>query len=200
MKPTSKHHSETTSQRFIICSFFGAGMILACFVAHCFKTSLYAPVLNYYQSLLEQLEYTEIQSSTLLLLVYKKQLKYFLLLWFFSFTNIWKYYYRLFLSYTGFQNGLLLSFCLFMNGAFGIVGFLCFLLPHALFFIPAYFISIYRGQLIHRQILTENSGSKKSQLIFHQIPSFLVAISFLFIACLMESYLNPALLRLFYRF
>ena len=185
---------------FIICIFFLAGLLLSCLIAHFLKNSLYAPVLNNYQSLLTQLENTEINSGALLLLVCKKHLKYFLLLWFFSFTNIWNYYYRLFLSYLGFQSGLLLSFCLFMNGPLGIVGFLCFLLPHALFFVPSYFITIYRGQLIYRQLQTEGVGTKKSQLILYQIPSFLVAISFLLIACLMESYLNPILLRLFFNF
>ena len=198
-KQPAKQHMEASSQRFIICTFWSAGLIFSCIIAHCLKSSLYAPVLNYYEILLEQLQNTEINSVTLFLLVCKKQHKYFLLLWFFSFTNVWKYYYRLFLSYAGFQNGLLLSFCLFMNGAFGIIGFLCFLLPHALFFIPAYFITIYRGQLIYGQLQTETGHTKKSQLIFHQIPSFLVAISFLLIACLMGSYLNPFLLRLFFK-
>lgn len=199
MKPTTKHYPETSSQRFIIACFFGAGLLFSCLIAHCFKTTLYAPVLNYYQNFHNQLEYTKINTGTLFLLVCKKHLKYFLLIWFFSFTNVWKYYYRLLLFYIGCQKGLLLSFCLFMNGAFGVVNFFCFLLPHALFYIPAYFISIYRGQLIYKQRLTEGADAKKSQLIFHQIPSFLVALSFLFIACLMESYLNPVLLRLFYR-
>lgn len=200
MKHNFKQPSQSTSLRFIIPIFFFAGLVLSCVIAHFFKTTLYAPVLTFYQELLSQLSTTEIHSSSLLLLVCKKHLKYFLLLWFFSFTNIWKYYYRLFLAYLGFQNGLLLSFCLFMNGLAGVLGFLCFLLPHAFFFIPAYFISIYRGQLIYTQLESQHSDTKKSQLILRQIPSFLVAFSFLFIACLMESYLNPLLLRLFFRF
>ncbi len=199
MKTHSKQPSNLRSIRFIICFFFLAGLILSCGIAYFFQNSLYAPVLNFYQSMLSQLEYTKINSEALLLLVCKKHFKYFLLIWFFSFTNVWKYYYRLFLSYVGFQSGLLLSFCLFMCGPAGIPCYFCFLLPQALPFIPAYFISIYRGQLIHQQLQNTSAVTKKSQLILHQLPSFLVAISFLLIACLMESYLNPQLLRLFFR-
>ncbi len=199
MKPPIKQQSESNPMRFVICAFFLTGMISACIISHIFKTSLYAPVLNFYQSMLSHLGTMEIDAGALLLLVCKKHLKYFLLLWFFSLTNIWNYYYRLFLAYIGFQNGLLLSFCLFMNGPLGILEYLCFLLPHALFLVPGYFISIYRGQLIYRQLQKDGSCIKKSQLILHQIPSFLVAISFLLIACLMESYLNPHLLRLFFK-
>lgn len=184
---------------FIIATFFSLGLGAGCLTAHFFKTSLYAPILGFYQTLLTQLPTVDIDSSTLFLLACKKQIKYFLLLWFFSFTNIWKYYYRIFLAYLGFQNGLLLSFCLLMSGLPGIAGFLCFILPQSLLYVPSYLISIYRGQLIYENLTKDSLCTKKSQLIIHQLPSFLVAVSLLLLGCLLEGYLNTPLLRMFFK-
>lgn len=183
----------------VIYAFFFIGMLAGGLTAHFLKTSLYAPVLRLYQTLLSQLQSLEVDSSILFLLAAKKHLKYFLLLWFLSLTNIWKYYYRLFLVYAGFQNGLLLSFCLIMNGLTGIIGFLCFLLPQSLLLVPAYIIAICRCDLLQENLGRDSFSQSKKQLILHQLPPFLVSAALLLLGCLLEGFLNPSLLRLFFR-
>lgn len=187
----------------IFCLFFAIGLFSGCLIAHFFKDSLYAPLFSFYQTLFTQLKNVEVDTNALFLLTARKQLKYFLFLWFFSFTNIWRYYYRLFLTYIGLQNGLLFSFCLFMNGLPGIAGYFCFLLPHCLLFLPAYVITIVRCQQIYETVSSHYQSSSrecypsKRQLIVCQLPSFLVAFALLLLGCLLEGYFNPSLLRLF---
>lgn len=194
-----KNDIRHSTQLPVIYFFFGAGFLVGAILSHFLKTSLYAPVLGLYQSLLSQLQALEIDSSALFLLAARKHLKYFLLVWFFSFTNIWKYYYRIFLLYSGFQNGLLLTFCLIMHGVSGIIGFLCFLLPQVLLLTPAYIIAICRCELLQESLNQSSFSASKKQLIFHQLPSFSVSLALLLLGCLLEGYLNPALLRLFFK-
>lgn len=191
----------------ILIFFFCSGFILSCLAAHLLKTSLYAPILNIYQTMLSGLKSREIDSISLFLLAAGKHIKYLLLLWFFCFTNIWKYYYKLFIFYTGIQNGLLLSFCLIMNGAAGIPGYLCLILPHSLFLLPGYVLTILSCNTLHEKLFSCHSasetgrvsGTPKKQLILHQLPCFLLSLCLILLACLLEGYINPLLLRLFFR-
>lgn len=194
-----KNDSKRSPYLPVIYFFFLSGLLAGAVLSHFLKTSLYAPVLGLYQTLLSQLQALEIDSCALFLLAARKHMKYFLLVWFFSFTNIWKYYYRIFLLYSGFQNGLLLTFCLLMNGASGVIGFLCFLLPQFLLLAPAYIIAICRCELFQEALEQSSFPTTKKQLILRQLPSFLVSLALLLLGCLLEGYLNPALLRLFFR-
>lgn len=191
----------------ILIFFFCSGLVLSCLAAHLLKTSLYAPILNIYQTMLSGLKSHEIDSVSLFLLAAGKHLKYLLLLWFFCFTNIWKYYYKLFIFYAGIQNGLLFSFCLIMNGVAGIFGYLCLILPHCLFLLPGYVLSILQCHTLHEKIFYCSPGSgaggvssaSKKQLILHQLPCFLLSLCLILLACLLEGYINPLLLRLCFR-
>lgn len=199
MKRKKETGSNCSPILFIIYIFFFIGFLAGALTSHFFKTSLYAPILGLYQTLLSQLQALEIDSSALFLLAAKKHLKYFLLLCFFSCTNIWKYYYRLFLIYCGFQNGLLFSFCLIMNGFSGIVGYVCFLLPQTLLLAPSYIIAICHCGLLQESLTRDSFSQTKKQMILHQLPSLLVSIALLLLGCLLEGFLNPSMLRLFFR-
>lgn len=201
-------NTKISSPLFAMLSFFfGAGFIISCLITNFLKTSLYAPILNIYQTTLSGLQTLEIDSVSLFLLAAGKHLKYLLLLWFFSFTNIWKYYYRLFTAYEGIQNGFLLSFCLIMNGTAGILGYLCLLLPHSLLLLPAYVLSIQRCQCLHEGIFACSPAREsaralrttKKQVVLHELPCFLLCLCLLLLGCLLEGYVNPLFLRLFFR-
>lgn len=199
MKTKKETSSNCSSILPAIYFFFLIGFAAGAVTSHLLKTTLYAPVLGLYQTLLSQMQTLEIDGAALFLLATKKHIKYFLLLWFFSFTNIWKYYYRFFLAYSGFQNGLLLSFCLIMSGLSGIGGFFSFLLPQCLLLAPAYIIAISHCELLQDALTRDTFNASKKQLIFHQLPSFFVSMALLFLGCLLEGYLNPPLLRLFFK-
>lgn len=185
-------------------------------MAHLLKDSLYAPILSLYQTLKEQLSTAETDHYAIFLLSVKGQLKLFLLLWFFSVTNVWRYYFWSFCVYSGFCNGLLLAFCVLLSGAAGCWDFICFQLPQALLFIPAYCLAIYHCNTLHRQLSGkwdppsgEPSGNDraaryaklgksigKKQLAFRQLPLFLLDGCLLLAGCLLEGYCNLPLLRL----
>lgn len=178
--------------------FFAIGIILGITAAHLLRDGLYASVFHLYQSLLTQLQSLEINIQDFFLLAARKNLKYFIVLCFFAFTNVWKYYYRFFLVYAGFQNGLLLSFCIQLNGISGIIGYLCFLMPHAVLLVPAYLIAICHCCHLHNNL--HSISATKGQAVLCELPFLLAALALLLLGCLAEAAFNPSLLRLYFRF
>lgn len=195
MKDQSKKTLSNTSISVFL--FVAAGLSLGCITAFLLRSGIYAYIFHLYQTLLSQLQPLEIDRQDFFLLAIRRTLKYFLLLWFFSFTNVWKYYYRLFSIYIGFQHGLLLAFCVQLNGLWGLAGYFCFLLPQAFLVIPAFLICINHCDHIHSQL--HSITISKHSLILCEFPFFFVSTLFLILGCLLEACANPALLRLYFR-
>lgn len=177
--------------------FAAAGLSAGCLTAYLLRSNIYASVFHLYQTLLSELQTLEINRQDFFLLAVRRAGKYFVLLWFFAFTNIWKYYYRLFSAYIGFQNGLLLTFCITLNGFTGIFGFVCFLLPQALLFIPAFLIAISHCDHLHCGL--HSITLTRHRLTLCELPYFLLSATLVLLGCLMEANINPALLRLYFR-
>lgn len=165
-----------------------AGLLIGYLCGQLFRNSLYLPVKDTYEGLLAGISTTEIQFFPLFLLCLKQQCKNFLLLLFFSCTNVWLFYLSGYLLYRGFTGGLLLLFCTMLHGISGIWGFFCFLMPQALLYIPVYLC------LIHKLHSTRD-GNQKGIPFLHEIPSILLLLLFLLAGCILESTLNLPLLR-----
>jgi hypothetical protein len=108
--------------------------------------------------------------------------RFFLLLWFLSFTRINQLYQSLFLLYTGFRNGFLILFFILGKGLYGIVLYLASLFPHSLLLIPLYLFSFAwikeRGH--HRE---------------HKPVVVIVLVITFFAACFLEAKYNLALMQ-----
>ena len=167
----------------------GLGLAVGCLFGFLCKESLYAPLLSFYQSLSSSLQSLELDKRALFLLALRKHLKYFLLLWFFSFTNIWRYFYRFVCVAFGLQQGLLLSFCILLHQVMGPLHYLSFLFPQVLLLAPAYYLSLQSANTLSCCRL------QKKQLLCHQLPLFFLCLALLILGCFVESYLNPILLR-----
>lgn len=191
---TKKTLSNTSISVFL---FVAAGLSLGCITAFILRNGLYSYIFHLYRTLLTQLQSLEVDRQDFFLLAFRRTIKYFLLLCFFSFTNIWKYYYRLFSLYIGFQHGLLLAFCLQLNGLWGIVGYLCFLLPQALLIIPAFLMCIDHCEYTHNEL--HSITISRHKLILCEFPFFFLSALLLILGCLLEAYGNPGLLRLYFR-
>lgn len=186
-----------------VIALFALGCFLGYLTTHFLKNNIYAPLLSLYQTLNEQLQSVDADRYAVFLLAAKRQMNFFLLLWFFSFTNVWRYYYWGFSVYSGFCNGLLLSFCLLMNGTSGIWEYICFQSPQCLLYIPAYCLTLYHCQTLHFALsgsLPEHPARShhytgKRQMIVHQLPYFLLCAALLLLGCLVEGYFNLPLLR-----
>lgn len=198
-----------------VLALFVLGTTLGCLITHFFRDSLYAPLLSLYQNIINQLNTVDADRYTIFLLSLRRQLKFFGLLWFFSLTNVWRYYLWGFSLYTGFSKGLLLAFCVLLNGPVGVWNFVCFQFPQCLLLLPAYGLTICHCHRLNRQLtgycsftLTESSGQtaektysrmshlSKKQLIFHQLPCFLLDGALLTLGSLLEGYFNLPLLHL----
>lgn len=152
------------------------------------RNSLFTPVQETYQTLLQQIATTKIASFSLFGLCLKQHLKQFILLIFFAFTNVWVFYLSGFLLFSGFSSGLLLLFCILLQGPMGIWEFLCFSLPQALVFVPLYLRMICKLHCHHPEL-------QKGQSLFKVLPSLLVFLGFLLLGCILESTANVPLLR-----
>ena len=179
--------------------------VFGCFLANLFSKTLYAPVITLFESIVKELPSLSLNRQEIFLFCGKDNLKYFLLLLFFSLTNAWKIYYPFFTLYTGFRYGLLFSFCMLVSGIGGIVEFLCFLLPHTLITLPVFLSSINRMELLHESWFFACTGDKKGprflldkgkrQLLLKQLPHVLLYILLLLCAALLEGYVNIPLLK-----
>lgn len=165
-----------------------AGMLIGYLCGQLLKNSLYQTVKDTYEGLLSGISTTKIQFFPLFLLCLKQQCKDFLLLLFFSCTNVWLLYLSGYLLYRGFTGGLLLLFCTMLYGVSGIWGFFCFLMPQAILYIPVYLC------LIHK-LHSARDGKQKGIPFLHEIPSILLLLLFLLGGCVLESTLNLPLLR-----
>lgn len=108
--------------------------------------------------------------------------RFFALFWLLSVTVIHKFYQSVFLLYTGFRNGFLIVFFIFMKGPFGILLYLASLFPHALLLIPLYLFSFawVKEKGYHRQ---------------HKwLVTVLLVITF-FAACFLEAKCNYPLME-----
>lgn len=178
------------SSRAIISSIllYLAGMLLGYLCGHFLRNSLYLTVQSTYEGLLSGIGNTKIPFLPLFLLCIKQQCKNYLLLVFFSCTNVWLLYLSGYLLYRGFTCGLLLLFCTMLNGVSGIWGFFCFLMPQALLYVPTYLCLI-------RKLHTTREQTPKGISLLHEIPSLLLLLLLLLAGCILESTLNLPLLK-----
>lgn len=165
-----------------------AGMLLGYLCGYFLRNSLYHTVQETYNGLLSGISTTKVPFLPLFLLCIKQQAKNYLLLVFFSCTNVWLLYLSGYLLYQGFTNGLLLLFCTMLHSISGIWGFFCFLMPQALLYIPAYLC------LIDKLYTTRNSDTK-SMALLQEIPFLLLLLLLLLAGCILESTLNLPLLK-----
>lgn len=201
---------ETGRKRFtnftrLTIGLFLFAFVFGCFLANLFAGTLYAPVITLFESMTKELPSLSLNRQEIFLFCGKDNLKYFLLLFFFSLTNVWKIYYPCFTLYTGFRYGLLFSFCMLVSGIGGIVEFLCFLMPHTLITLPVFLSGINRMELFHESWFFYSTGAKKGprlfldkgkrQLILKQLPRMLLYIALLLCAALLEGYINIPLLK-----
>ncbi|MDO4166286.1 MAG: stage II sporulation protein M [Eubacteriales bacterium] len=165
-----------------------AGMLLGYLCGHVLRNSLYTTVKDTYEGLLSGIVTTKIKFLPFCLLCFKQQCKEYVLLIFFSCTNVWLLYLYGYLLYSGFTNGLLLLFCTILHGVSGIWGYFCFLMPQALIYVPLYLLLI---QKLH----TTHADTKKGISLLHEIPFLLLLLLLLLVGCILESTLNLPLLR-----
>lgn len=164
------------------------GMLFGCLCGHLLRDSLYSNVKSTYDELLSGISNVKIQFVPFLLLCARQQCKDFLLLIFFSCTNVWLFYLTGYLLYRGFTGGLLLLYCMMLHGISGLWGFFCFLMPQALLYVPAYLCLIYK---LH----TSRQETQTGMARLHEIPALLLLLFVLLAGCLLESTLNLPLLK-----
>lgn len=190
-----QNHPSSHSSKAIISSIllYLAGMLLGYLCGHFLRNSLYHTVQETYNGLLSGISTTKVPILPLFLLCLKQQIKNYLLLVFFSCTNVWLLYLSGYLLYRGFTSGLLLLFCTMLHSISGIWGFFCFLMPQALLYIPAYLC------LIDKLHSSRDSNTKGISLL-PEIPSLLLLLLLLLAGCILESTLNLPLLKWYHGF
>lgn len=192
--------SKLTIGLFLIGFFFG------CLGSHFFEEYLYATVVDLFRNTINQIPWLDIDRNEVFLYSLKDHITYFLLLVFFSLTNVWRIYYFGSTIYTGFSQGLLFSFCTMTYGLGGILQYFCFLLPQSILLVPVFLFALSRLELLHKNWFApenrdiEHSPSflpapKKRQLLLCQLPFFFVCTVLLVCCALLEGYLNVPIIK-----
>ncbi len=178
------------------------GIIAGCITGHLLKENLYSPLITIYNETINNLPGLDIEKSDIFLLTLKRNIKLFILLYLFSLTNIWTYYYCAFSLYTGFTNGLLLAFNIILHGIPGIIRFFFFLCPQVLLFIPVYLMVIAHCDNFHNEFIAcitnpsfENVYNyspkpKKGKLAMQQFPFIGLCLLLIGAGCFLEAHLN----------
>lgn len=126
MKPVLKK-TKTPKKLPVSCKitlFFAIiGIITGCITGNLLKENLYSPLITIYNETINNIPGLDIDKSDIFLLAIKRNVKLFILLYLFSLTNLWTYYYCAFSLYTGFTNGLLLAFNIILHGINGTIRF-----------------------------------------------------------------------------
>ena len=178
---------------------FMCGFAIGIITGNIFHRELYAPLSSLYNELYDKLSLLEINNSDIFFSALKRNLKFFILLYIFSVTNLWPFYCCSFSLYTGLTNGLFFMFNIIMYKTTGIFKFICFLFPQSIIYIPLYISIILRCHSLNRQLYSDNSKTditKKGKLLIKQFPSILIYILLLLVCCLIESRINLQILIL----
>lgn len=183
-----------------------AGIIAGYVSGHLLKENLYSPLITIYNETINNIPGLDIDKSDIFLLAARKNLKLFIFLYLFSITNLWTYYYCAFSFYTGFTNGLLLSFNIILHGISGILRFLCYICPQILLFIPLYLIIIAHCDSFHNEFISYTSGlkyentyirpskQKKGKLALQQFPFIIFCLLVIAAGSFIESHFNLPLI------
>lgn len=170
--------------------FFFIGMLLGCFVGKLFNPILLPALKSIYSETLSSLPSLDIPSDKIVISSFSRNIKFVLLLFIFSMTDLWRYYCLVFSIYTGFSNGLLLFFNVSIYKFAGIANYTCCIMPQYLVFIPSFLFIIMK---LHR-INCSDDTTQKGKLLLKQFPLFLLSILLILIGSLAEGYINPLLL------
>lgn len=199
--PTRRFH--LSGFHYITLLLFFFSFLCGSLLAYFFKDTLCNDILRLFTNSFEKLRSYEIKKDALFYFSVKEHLKFYALIVFFAFTNVWHFYYALAILYTGFSNGMLFLFCTYINGSSGILYYLGLLFPQCLLFIPFYLYALHHLELIHiewfENIIPKNAQSsslhtKKGQLLLTQLPLLLLGIVLLVLCAFLESYINPLVL------
>lgn len=178
------------------------GIITGCITGNLLKENLYSPLITIYNETINNIPGLDIDKSDIFLLAIKRNVKLFILLYLFSLTNLWTYYYCAFSLYTGFTNGLLLAFNIILHGINGSIRFLCYLFPQALLFIPLYLMVIAHCDCFHDTFIAYASGpsydntynystkQKKGKLAIQQFPFIILCLVLIAAGSFIEANLN----------
>lgn len=197
--------SENVLKNMILCV---VGMACACLLANMAKHTIFDTASDILNQLTKNLSEKGVSKAEVTLYSFTANSKFALLLFFFSFTNVWKLYSRCFVFYIGFLQGILLSCCLFLRGFSGIFFYLTLLVPHTFLLAPVYLFLLQQLENWHNGSLCRECGNtseadnifpqKKKQIFLQILPLFFATMLLLLLGAWMEGYLNVSLLRLFH--
>ena len=194
--------SQNILKNMILCV---VGIACACLLANLTKQSVFHTASSALKQITKNLSSKGLSKSEVTLYSFTTNVKYALLLFFFSFTNVWRLYSRCFVFYIGFLQGILLSCCIFLKGFSGIFFYLCLLVPHIFLLAPVYLLLLQQLEDWHNGCLCrEPSGScesdnrfpqKKKQFFMQILPLFFITLLLMLLGAFLEGYLNVPLLK-----
>lgn len=175
---------------------FLISMLTGCFLTNSFLETILYTAWQQFHTTTELILTISGKKEHLLFYYFFLHIRVFFLLIFFSYTNVWKIYYRIFLCYTGMVQGILFSFCLHKNRLFsGIIEYICFLIPQVLLLAPLYLFCFLSFGKMNDKLFGAGTKKQKRELLLKQFPIYVIAVFVLFISSFLEAYINLPLLQ-----
>ena len=109
--------------------FFFIGMLIGTLVGKLFNPIILPVLKTIYSETISALPSMDIPSDQIVLSSFSRNIKFVMLLFIFSMTDLWRYYCLVFSVYTGFSNGLLLYFNISLYDFAGIANYTCCIMP-----------------------------------------------------------------------
>lgn len=176
---------------YLIGVFFGA------ILAHIFKDFFLNNVEIFRESFNHKLMTLDIDCGVLFGYVMWSNTKQFLWLFLFSVTSLGVPYIICKISYSGFTTGLLLSTAIFHYNAKGVLLFVLYIFPQGILYIPVWYLLYLQSYHLNESLLQNpiNYRKNRMKIIMERLPSFLLLFIILFIAGLLEVYINSPIVQ-----
>ncbi len=194
----NKNKRGFTKNDILIIIFF-IGLIVGTIFANIFRT-LYINEINivndYFSNKLVNMD---IEYGSLLKYILFSRIKYFIILWLFSITILGLPVIFIYLIYSGFLVGFIISISTMKYGIMGILLFIVYLFPHGIIYIPVIAISIQRAFIMCKRMYYMKNGVKvnKKNIILEYLFTIILLLVMIIIGCFIETYINSNILQSF---
>lgn len=173
------------------------GVIIGTVFANFFREEFFYDLKTLTSINLSSMNKIDINYGVLLKYVLVKNFKPYLLIWILNITILGIPFMILFILYSGFFAGFMVSIFTINYGLKGILLFLAYLFPQYLIYIPVFIITLWRGYTLYNENLNykniNNKGNNHS--FWDKFIMFFMLALFLIIGSVVETYVNTYIVK-----
>lgn len=145
---------------------------------------------------LNSYQYIEVVSSDLFWFILQKRIMPMVIVWVLGVTALGQAAVIGVLAWVGFSGGMLVSMAVMQFGFKGLLLCLGGLFPQYLIYVPAVFLLLHKVYAMSKSYAREKAEAGAGQLLLPYALSLIFILLFLLLGVILESYVNPSILKL----